>query len=99
MFARAKMREIFDGKHYAASTDIWTGGKNEMFISITVHVIVGTDLLFIDLVCAPFNVAHTGVNIAVALRQLLKERGLDPNLCVGITMDNAAIMIKAGEVL
>lgn len=79
--------------------NIETGRKNDVFISITVHVVVGTELLSIDLVCAPSNVAHTGVDIAAALRQLPKERGLDPKLCVGITMDNAANMMKRGEAL
>lgn len=69
-----------------------------MSFSITVHVIVRSELMSLTLVCEPFNVAHTGINIAVALRQRLKERGQDPKLCVGITINNAANMVKAREV-
>ena len=39
------------------------------------------------------------MNIAEKLKDILVEKGLDPIKCTGVTMDNAANMTKAGEVL
>ncbi|CAN0005502.1 unnamed protein product, partial [Laminaria digitata] len=81
------------------STDIWTGTSRKMFISLTIHFADGDLLRSLDLACEPFNVAHTGVNIAQKLKTILVDKGLDPKKCTGVTIDNASNMIKAAEIL
>ena len=70
-----------------------------MFISFTIHFVVGDSLRTIDLTCQPFNVPHTGVNTAQKLKTILVDKGLNPMKCTGITLDNVYNMIKAGEIL
>ncbi|CAB1100752.1 unnamed protein product [Ectocarpus sp. CCAP 1310/34] len=70
-----------------------------MFISFTIHFVDGETLRTIDLACRPFNVTHSGENIAKELKSILTDAGLDPKKCTGITMDNASNMIRAGNQL
>lgn len=70
-----------------------------MNISFTIDFCDGIVLRTIDLACVRFDVAHSGVNIAEKLKDILVETGLDPMKCTGVTMDNPADMSNAGEVL
>lgn len=70
-----------------------------MFISLTIHFVDGRKLRTIDLACEPFKDSHTGVNIAKRVKDIIIAKGLQPKKCTGITIDNAANMMKAGEIL
>ncbi|CAM9295314.1 unnamed protein product [Pylaiella littoralis] len=97
--AREGTLKLVGDKYFGGSTDIWTGSNGNMSISFTLHIIDGGELRSIDFACEPFNVAHTGAHIAGKLKTIVTDRGLDPKRCTGITIDNAANMIKAGEIL
>ncbi|CAN0272807.1 unnamed protein product, partial [Scytosiphon promiscuus] len=70
-----------------------------MFISFTIRFVDAGSLRTIDLACEPFNVAHTGENIAKKLMVILVNKGLNPMKCTAITTDNASNMLCAGKIL
>ena len=91
--------KLVGDKFFGGSTDIWTGKRKRMFISFTIHVVDGASLRTLDLACQPFDVTHSGENIAKELKAILGKKGLDPMKCTGITTDNASNMLNAGRIL
>lgn len=97
--ANQELRKVMTDKYFGASADVWTGTRNNKYISFVVHVYDGRAMRAIDLACAPFREGlHTGANIAAKLKAILKEKGLDPTKCTGIATDDHASE-GAGQIL
>ncbi|PIL28879.1 hypothetical protein GSI_08925 [Ganoderma sinense ZZ0214-1] len=84
----AKMLQGYSGKLSFAS-DAWTSPNHRSFIAVTVHLEVkGRPLrMLLDLV--ELAKSHTGVNLAVAFRDVLHEFGIESKV-LSITLDNAS---------
>lgn len=82
------MLELSDVKHFACTTDLWSGRPTEPYISLTVH--------FIDqdfkmrsrcLQTAYFPSEHSGENKALGLREALSGWNLSEARLVCFTTD------------
>ena len=91
----AKLEEHLKTIEYCAiSTDIWTGGNNEPYITFTCHYIHNGKYYEVVLDTIAFTASHTGDNINILLNTILTKYGIK-NKVVAVVTDNARNMINA----
>ena len=87
-------------KFYAATTDMWTSGSNDSYITVTVHFISNNwDLQSFCLDTVPVFTDHTGQNIADAITNILDNWGLSRNDLVATTTDSGSNIVSAFRIL
>ena len=94
------MAELKQITHYAITTDLWTSGACEPYITLTIHYIDGewclrskcldTIALFDD---------HTGENIAQSVSDILANWELDTRYLIAATTDSGSNIISAFRTL
>ena len=85
--------------NFAATTDLWSSRTMEPYISLTLHFIDSEFCLNVRCLQTAFMPEdHTGLNIALGLRESLAEWGLPEGKLVCITTDTAANIKLAVEV-
>ena len=82
------------------TSDIWTSTHtNEAYLGITVHYINSAWKLchfLLDII--PFQIRHTGENIATEIQKVLLAFNLEHKV-LGLTTDNASSMIACGKIM
>lgn len=80
------------------TTDLWTSSIQEPYISLTVHYV---DAAFVmkahTLETQYIPDRHTGVNLALTMKDLMESWGIGANDMRVITTDSAANMVKMGR--
>lgn len=83
---------------FSFTTDLWSSCTMEPYISLTVHFVTADFQMMkyvLDTRYIPDR--HTGVNISIALNELLAEWKLEEKHILAFTTDSAANMIKMAE--
>jgi hypothetical protein len=91
-------RQLQTGDFISFTTDVWTDTtSNRAYVSLTAHWIdANFERRFFLLNVRQLTESHSGVNLAEALKQLLKEWGVEEKVHAFIH-DNASNAIKASE--
>ncbi len=94
------LAELKQAKYYSITTDLWTSGACEPYITLTVHYIDGdwclktkcldTVALFAD---------HTGDNIAQSVIDILSNWEFETKKIVAATTDSGSNVVKAFRIL
>ena len=88
--------ELKQVEYFASTTDLWSSRTTEPYMSFTLHFI--TEDFEMKARCLEtmyFPEAHTGENIAQALRDVLDRWDLNEKQQTCITTDNGANVVKA----
>lgn len=77
---------------------MWTSSINQdSFLSLTIHYVNSDWKLcnfLLDII--PFNISHSGINIASEIMQVLQEFNIS-NKVIALTTDNASVMLVCGK--
>jgi len=78
------------GIMYSLTTDMWTSGAYDGYISYTVHYItIDWKRKMVVLRCMPYSTKHTGESISVVLKNITQDWGLRSSIHV-VVRDNAS---------
>ena len=87
-------------KFYAATTDMWTSGANDAYITITVHFINHDwELHTCCLETVPMFSDHTGQNIADTVSAIFENWDLSIDKLVASTTDSGSNIVSAFRIL
>jgi hypothetical protein len=87
-----------EGK-FSLTTDMWTSINRDAYLGITIHYVDSNWCLcnfLLDII--PFNVRHTGENIAQEIIRVLDEFQIS-NKIIALTTDNESAMVVCGREL
>ena len=85
---------------FAATTDMWTSGYNNAYITFTVHCISNEwKLHMFCLEMVPMYSNHTGQNIADTISAILENWDLFKNKMVAATTDSESNIVLAFKIL
>src|ERR1700722_2081232 len=77
---------------------MWTSSINQdSFLSLTIHYVNSDWKLcnfLLDII--PFNISHSGINIASEIMRVLQEFNIS-NKVIALTTDNALVMLVCGK--
>ena len=91
--------ELSDVDSYALTTDIWSSRHNQAYTGVTIHFVDSTYQLKAYLLeTVEFPDAHTGVNIAEELQEILKNWKLTQAKLSAVTTDNGTNIVAAFEI-
>jgi len=83
-------------KFYAGTTDLWTSGACDPYMTFTIHFIDSNwDLRSFCLEATPLYADHTGQNIADAIVDILDNWELSTNGLIATTTDNGSNIVAA----
>ena len=89
-----------EAAYYSATTDLWTSGSNDPYITFTVHYIDMLWQIQSHCLCTAYLAEdYTGENIQEALLDILHEWNLDEKRLVTITTDSGANVKRACSLL
>ena len=81
---------------YSATTDLWTSGSCDPYITFTIHLIDEEwNLVSFCLETVPLYEDHTGQNIGEAVLDILENWDLDKDKIVAVTTDNGSSVVVA----
>ena len=81
---------------YSTTTDLWTSGSCDPYITFTIHLIDEEwNLVSFCLETVPLYEDHTGQNIGDAVLDILENWGLDKDKLVVVTTDNGSNVVVA----
>ena len=87
---------LAQAKYYSATTDLWTSGSCDPYITFSLHLIdADWNLVSFCLDTAPLYEDHTGQNIADAILDVLENWALDKDQLVAVTTDNGSNIVVA----
>ena len=85
---------------FAATTDMWTSGSNDAYITVTVHFINNEwELCAYCLETVPMFSDHTGPNIADTISAILDNWDLSKDKLVAATTDSGSNIVSAFRIL
>ena len=91
---------LAQAKYYSATTDLWTSGSCDPYITFSLHLIdADWNLVSFCLDTAPLYEDHTGQNIADAILDVLENWALDKDQLVAVTTDKIFIVFRVLKVL
>lgn len=82
----------------AITCDAWTSNKQENYLAVTAHYLVGAERCSAVLDISVFPGSHTASDVAGQLRPVFKEWGIQVKV-VGVVTDNAALVRVAVDLL
>ena len=93
-------RLVQHSAYYSATTDMWTSGSTDPYISFTIHYINNNwDMCSHCLATTCLIEDHTGENIKISLLDTLHEWNLDATKLVAITTDSGSNIKRACSLL
>ena len=85
---------------YSATTDMWTSGSNDAYITFSIHFISnGWELHSFCLETLPMFADHTGQNIADTISAILENWKLSKDKLVASTTDSGSNLVCAFRIL